>query len=313
MNDIDAESGYHLHTSLAKIIDGLTTGEEDRATIIPNLSVFRREQPSPPRVCLVEQTIVVVVQGVKQMWLDGQGFQYDRDRFLLTSLDIPAFSEVLEASSEQPCLGFTYRLDVSIITELLAQGAVSFAQRPPRQKDKGMEVSNVSAGLLKPCLRLFELIDEPDAIEALAPLFQREIHYRLLVSDQGQRLRQLAANGSQSQRIANAIDWLKVNYRSPLTVDELASRVQISTSSLYQHFRQLTGMSPLQYQKWLRLNEAKRLMLNEHMDAASAAFDVGYESPSQFSREYRRLFGLPPKKDIDKLRQAGNTYKLVGS
>jgi transcriptional regulator GlxA family with amidase domain len=136
----------------------------------------------------------------------------------------------------------------------------------------------------------------------LAPLFQREIHYRLLRSDQAAKLRQIASVDGQGYRIAKAIDWLKLNYASPVRVDELAARVQMSTPTFHHHFRQLTAMSPLQYQKWLRLNEAKRLMLNEHLDVASAAFKVGYESPSQFSREYSRLFGAPPKRDVEGLR-----------
>ena len=137
----------------------------------------------------------------------------------------------------------------------------------------------------------------------LAPLIEREIHYRLLMSNQAARLWQIASVGSQGHRIAKAIDWLKVNYMATLRIDDLASQVQMSPSSLHQHFRQLTAMSPLQYQKWLRLNEARRLMLNEDLDAASAAFEVGYESPSQFSREYTRLFGAPPKRDIEGLRR----------
>lgn len=140
-------------------------------------------------------------------------------------------------------------------------------------------------------------------IAVLAPLIEREIHYRLLKSDLAMRLLQIASVGSQSQRIARAIDWLKTYYAQPLRVDELAAHAQMSTSSLHHHFRQLTAMSPLQYQKWLRLSEAKRLMLNENLDAARAAFHVGYESPSQFSREYSRFFGAPPKRDIEGLRR----------
>ena len=172
------------------------------------------------------------------------------------------------------------------------------------------------ATLLAPFDRLLALLDEPAAIPVLAPLIEREIHYRLLLSDQAARLWQIASVGSQSHRIAKAIDWLKTNYARPLRVDELAAHVQMSLSSLHHHFRQLTAMSPLQYQKWLRLNEARRLMLNERHDAASAAFMVGYESPSQFSREYGRLFGAPPKRDIEGLRLQGtdpNTRQAMAS
>jgi transcriptional regulator GlxA family with amidase domain len=166
----------------------------------------------------------------------------------------------------------------------------------------GVGIGDATQTLLRPFDRLLELLDEPDAIPALAPLLQREIHYRLLVSTQAAKLRQIASVDGQGHRIAKAIDWLKLNYAEPLRVGELAARVQMSTPTFHQHFRQLTAMSPVQYQKWLRLNEAKRLMLSEHLDASSAAFKVGYESPSQFSREYSRLFGSPPKKDISSLR-----------
>ena len=165
-----------------------------------------------------------------------------------------------------------------------------------------MGIGAATTPLLSSFGRLLELLDEPDAIAVLAPLIQREIHYRLLMSDQAARLRQITSVDGQGYRIAKAIDWLKLNYATPLRVDDLASRVQMSTPTFHHHFRQLTAMSPLQYQKWLRLNEAKRLMLNEHLDVSSAAFKVGYESPSQFSREYSRLFGVPPKRNIEALR-----------
>jgi AraC-like DNA-binding protein len=146
--------------------------------------------------------------------------------------------------------------------------------------------------------RLVALLDEPDDIPILAPLVQREILYRLVMSDQGARLRQIASVGSPSHQAAWAISWLKAHFAEPLRIDDLASRLQMSPSAFHHHFRSLTAMSPLQYQKWLRLSEARRLMLGEHLDATTAAFRVGYESPSQFSREYRRLFGAPPSRDI---------------
>ena len=179
-------------------------------------------------------------------------------------------------------------LDLRLLAELISQGTLP----PPaeRSADRGMGIGTVTPHLIDAFGRLIDLLDEPDAIPVLAPLIQREIHYRLLMSDQAPRLWQITAAGSQSQRVAKAIDWLKANYASPLRIDDLASRVQMSTSSLHHHFRKLTAMSPLQYQKWMRLNEAKRLMLNEAMDATSAAFQVGYESPSQFNREYSRMF-----------------------
>jgi transcriptional regulator GlxA family with amidase domain len=173
----------------------------------------------------------------------------------------------------------------------------------PQQSSRGMATGEVTVQLLTAFHRLIELLDEPKDIPILAPTIQREILYRLLVGDQGARLRQMASAGSQSQQIARAIYWLKSNFTQPLRIDHLATQVNMSTSTFHHHFRALTAMSPLQYQKWLRLNEARRLMLAENQDATTAAFQVGYESPSQFSREYSRLFGDPPLRDITNLRQ----------
>ncbi|WP_339542627.1 AraC family transcriptional regulator [Pseudomonas sp. JAI120] len=267
---------------------------------IPGLGFYRREQPATPVVCMVEPSIVLVAQGEKRLWVGGEGYPYDTARFLVTSLDIPANSEVLVASPTRPCLGLTFKLDLRILAELIAQGAL----RPTRERAvmKGVGIGVVTGAMLASFARLVELLDEPEAIPVLAPLIQREIHFRLLQSDQAGRLRQICSVDGQGYRIARAIDWLKLNYDVPLRVEELAARVQMSAATFHHHFRQLTAMSPLQYQKWLRLNEARRLMLNEHRDVSSAAFKVGYESPSQFSREYSRLFGVPPKRDMAALR-----------
>ncbi|SFU49275.1 AraC family transcriptional regulator [Pseudomonas sp. OV546] len=267
---------------------------------IPGLGFYRRERPASPVVCMVEPCIVLVAQGAKQLWAGGEGYPYDTSRFLVTSLDIPANSEVLVASPERPCLGLTFKLDLRILAELIAQSELPPARE--RAVLKGVGIGTVTQGMLASFARLVALLDEPEAIAVLAPLIQREIHYRLLKSDQASRLRQICSVDGQGYRIAKAIDWLKLNYDAALRVDELAARVQMSAATFHHHFRQLTAMSPLQYQKWLRLNEARRLMLNEHQDVSSAAFKVGYESPSQFSREYSRLFGMPPKRDVAALR-----------
>jgi AraC-like DNA-binding protein len=278
-----------------------TVGNTDSPTPIAGLAFFRREAPMPPCSCLVEPSVVLVVQGEKQMLVGGEAYPYDVDRFLITSLDLPASSQIVSASPEKPCLGLVLKLDLRIMAELIAQGGLPV----PREhaSDRGIGIGTVTPALLEPLKRLLDLLDEPETIPVLAPLIEREIHYRLLKSDQAARLWQIASVGSQGHRVGKAIDWLKTNYTATLRIEELAAHVQMSPSSLHQHFRQLTAMSPLQYQKWLRLNEARRLMLNEDLDAASAAFAVGYESPSQFSREYARLFGAPPRRDVDALRR----------
>jgi AraC-like DNA-binding protein len=289
---------------LAQIIGAQISKPGDYATAIAGLGFFRREHPAPPIVCMVEPSIILVARGEKQLWVGGEGYPYDTSRFLITSLDLPANSEVLAASPEQPCLGLTLKLDLRMLAELIAQSDL-----PPtrvRSVAKGVGIGSVTSAMLASFERLLALFDEPESIPVLAPLIQREIHYRLLQSDQAGRLRQITSVDGQGYRIAKAIDWLKLNYTSALRVDELAAKVQMSTPTFHHHFRQLTAMSPLQYQKWLRLNEARRLMLNEHQDVSSAAFKVGYESPSQFSREYSRLFGVAPKRDIAVLRGANS-------
>ena len=298
-----------LHAGMTSLIGRWTEGLEDCSTPVPNLGLFRRETPTQPCACLVEPSVVLVVQGAKQMLIGEHAYAYDSEHFLITSLDLPASSQVIEASQDRPCLGLVLKLDLRVMAELIAQG--SLPSPNGRAVDTGMGIGTITPQMLEPFSRLLELLDEPGAIEILAPLIQREIHYRLLMSDQAPRLWQIASVGSQSHRVARAIDWLKVNYALPLRIDELAARAQMSASSLHHHFRQLTAMSPLQYQKWLRLNEAKRLMLNERLDAASAAFQVGYESPSQFSREYSRLFGAPPRRDIAELLRKVNAQELA--
>ncbi|WP_372169882.1 AraC family transcriptional regulator N-terminal domain-containing protein [Xanthomonas axonopodis] len=293
-----------LLAHLAQSIAARTRGTGDFDTDITGLGFFRREAPAPASPCIVEPSIVLVAQGAKRMWLGGEAFPYDTSHFLITSLELPADSEVVSASTVKPCLGLTLKLDMRIMAELLAQG--SLPPRRDRATGMGAGIGTATSAILAPFARLLELLDEPEAISVLAPLIQREIHYRLLLSDQAAKLRQIVSVDGQGHRIAKAIDWLKLNYAKPLRIEDLAARVQMSTPTFHQHFRQLTAMSPLQYQKWLRLNEAKRLMLNDHLDVSSAAFKVGYESPSQFSREYTRLFGVAPKRDITALRERGN-------
>lgn len=295
-----------LQADMSGTIARRTVGQEDCGTAIPNLSFFRRGRPTEPRPCLVEPSIVLVTQGAKELLIGERGYIYDTKRFLLTSLELPGSSRVLEASPESPSLGLSLKLDMRVISDLIGQVRPSSPRN--RAVDESAAIGLLTPALLEPFSRLLALLDEPKAAGVLGPLIEREIHYRLLQTDLAPRLLQIVSVGSQSHRVAQAIDWLKVHFTEPLRINDLAGHVNMSASSLHQHFRQLTGMSPLQYQKWLRLNEARRLMLNEHLDAGDAGFHVGYESPSQFSREYSRLFGAPPKRDIAGMRSnAGKT------
>jgi AraC-like DNA-binding protein len=272
-----------------------------QTTAIPELSLYRREAPSEPVSYLHGPSICLIAQGAKQVILGEEAYEYDANHFLVTSVGMPVIAQVTEASKECPYLGLTLRLDLKVMAQLIMDNKLPLPS--VRSSGRGMAVSEVSTPLLDAFLRLLDLLDEPADIPIIAPLVQREIYYRLLVGDQGLRLRQIVETGSRSHQIARAIEWLNENYTRPLRIDELAAYASMSTSSFHHHFRSLTAMSPLQFQKCLRLQEARRLMLIEHLDAATAALRVGYESPSQFSREYRRLFGAPPLRDLRNLQQ----------
>ncbi len=278
------------------------TDKPDRfMTAIPALSLFRRDEPTGPMSGMYEPSICLMTQGAKRVLLGDETFVYDAHHYLITSVHLPTVVQIIDASREKPYLGLRLKLDQREISQLMADSNLP----PPRrqQSSRGMATGEVTLPLLAAFQRLIDLLAEPTDIPILAPIIQREIIYRLLVGDQGARLRQIAAAGSQSQQIGRAIDWLKGNFTQPLRIDDLAAHASMSSSTFHHHFRSMTALSPLQYQKQLRLHEARRLMLADRLDAANAAFQVGYESPSQFSREYNRLFGAPPLRDITNLRQ----------
>lgn len=300
----EAERQEQARAALAASI-ARWTGPEDEPFIgaVSALKLFQRAAPSDPVSCMYDPSVTLIVRGRKRVMLGDDTYLYDAGELLITSVDLPAIGQIIEATPAQPFLALTMKLDQRVMTELILEGGL----RPPRAEptNRGMAVGQATLPLFQAFQRLVDLLDTPEAVPVLAPLIQREIMYRLMVSEQGTRLWQIASMGSQGQRIARAIDWLKEHAAEPLRVDALAASVQMSTSTFHHHFRALTAMSPLQFQKWLRLHEARRLLLTEHLDAATAAFRVGYESPSQFGREYHRLFGAPPLRDIATLRMAG--------
>jgi len=287
--------------ALGESIARLAEEGESFTTAVPGLALFRREEPTEPMTGMYEPSICLAVQGAKRVILGDDTYVYDAHHYLITSVHLPTVVQIIEASPEKPYLGLRLKFDLREISQLMADSNLP----PPRtqQSSRGMATGEMTLPLLTAVLRLVELLDEEKDIPILAPVIQREIIYRLLVGDQGERLRQIAAAGSQSQQIARAIDWLKGNFSQQLRIDDLAAQARMSSSTFHHHFRSMTALSPLQYQKQLRLQEARRLMLAERLDAATAAFQVGYESPSQFSREYNRLFGAPPLRDITNLRQ----------
>ena len=278
------------------------TDEEDNIeTAIPGLTLWRRNEPTVPACGMYEPSICLTAQGAKRVALGDDVYVYDAQNYLITSVDLPAVWQVIEASRERPCLGLVLKLNPREMSQLMADSNLPAPRT--QQSSRGMATGVMTPALANAFERLIELLDSEEDIPILAPVIQREIIYRLLTGDQGARLRQIAAAGSQSQQIARAIEWLKGNFSEPLRIDDLATKSRMSTSTFHHHFRSMTALSPLQYQKQLRLQEARRLMLAERLDAATAAFQVGYESPSQFSREYNRLFGAPPLRDINSLRQ----------
>ncbi|EMJ7102856.1 AraC family transcriptional regulator [Vibrio parahaemolyticus] len=286
---------------LAKLIDRWTGNANQYDTPISGLRFSRWTTPTPPTSYTHNPSICLIAQGRKRVLLGEESFIYDANHFLISSVDLPIIANIIEASEEQPYLGLIMELDLTEISQLIVDSELAFTQA--KEAQKGIAVGELSESLLDAFVRLAELLDEGQNIKILAPIIKREIFYRLLMSEQGTRLHQIVTAGSHSHQIAKAIDWLKNNFVKPLSVGDLASYTGMSKSSFYTHFRSMTSMTPLQFQKKLRLSEARRLMLTENLDAMAATFKVGYESPSQFSREYSRLFGAPPSKDIKLLRE----------
>ena len=272
-------------------------------TAVPGLSLFRRNEPTEPTSGMYEPSVCLVAQGAKRVLLGDDTYVYDASHYLITSVHLPTIVQITEASPEKPYMGLRLKFDLREVSQLMVDS--NLPQPRPQQSSRGMATGEVTPQLINAFIRLIDLLADEKDIPILAPVIQREIIYRLLVGEQGERLRQIATAGSQSQQIARAIGWLKSNYAQAISMDDLALQANMSTSTFHHHFRSLTALSPLQYQKQLRLQEARRLMLAERMDAANAAFQVGYESPSQFNREYNRMFGAPPLRDVTNLRQLG--------
>ena len=267
-------------------------------TCVEGLALHRRSAPSLPTNVVYEPSFCLVAQGAKYVTFGGREYRYDAERYLLITADLPATAQVVEATTKVPYLALSLRLHPLEVGELVAQLGAEMEHAPTR----ALAVSPFDSGLLASVIRLVSLLDNPRDTRVLAPLMYREITYRLLVGAQGPILRQLVSGAGYGQRITHVLRWLKTHYAEPLHVERLAREARMSPSALHRHFKAVTTMSPLQYQKLLRLHEARRLMLGEALDAAEASFKVGYESASQFSREYRRLFGAPPRRDIESLR-----------
>ena len=278
-----------------------TPGEGLFETAVPGLFFARLTKPGDLNRAVHSPALCVIAQGSKHMMLADELYVYDALRYLVVSLDLPVCGQVVEASPEAPYLSFRLDFDASDIAELMLR--VGPVETGAQRTARGMFLGRTNGSLLEAVLRLLRLLATPEDIPVLAPLAKQEILYRTLKGEQGWRLGQIASADSQAQRIARAIAWLKAHYAEPLRIEEVAREVHMSTSSLHHHFKAVTALSPLQYQKQLRLQEARRLLMSEACDAATAGHRVGYESPSQFSREYSRLFGAPPARDQRRFRE----------
>jgi AraC-like DNA-binding protein len=302
------EDGQDLQ-ELATLVARFAPGDGVHETPFPGLTLHRRSAPSEPESCIYEPGLVVVAQGAKRATLLERSFIYDSATCLVTSVDLPVAGQVLRASAREPFLGMKLRLDLPKIADLIALTGAVESEAP--MNGPGISGIAVSPSLLDAVIRLVALLQTPGDIAVMAPLIEREIHYRLINSPEGIHLRHVAVAGSRTGLMVDAIQWIKDHYARPLRIQELATTVNMSESALHHNFKAVTAMSPLQYQKQLRLQEARRLMLSERLDAASASQRVGYESPSQFSREYRRMYGAPPLRDIVQLRNLGATAHLL--
>ena len=289
-----------LQSELARKIAARTGADGEHKTAIPGLSFYRKSTPTACGSAAYEPRLIIFVQGQKRINLGRTTYLCDESNFLLTSVDLPVVSQVVAASEKKPMLGLLLDLKMPLVREILSQQEFHFAQ--PCCDASGMAVGKSSPELLLACSRLVDLLDAPEDSAFLGGLIQREILYRLLRSPQGRHLSAIATLGEQSHRTAKAVAWLRSNFARPLRVEDLATMAQMGVSTLHHHFRSMTAMSPLQYQKQLRLHVARERMLTEGLDAASAAFEVGYESASQFNREYSRFFGQPPMRDVKALR-----------
>jgi AraC-like DNA-binding protein len=294
------DRAHELKTELASKVARLIGSAEKLATAIPRLTLHRKTAPTAACPVTYEPSVIVVPQGRKRVQIGSETLTYDSSRYLLTSVDLPTIAKVVEASDQAPCLAVTLKFDISIVREFLSRE--EFHMVEVRADSPAISTGQVTAEFLSAWCRLLDLLSSPEDIPFLSGFIEREIMYRILRGPEGARLRAIATLGDQSHRTAKAIAWIKANYARPLRIEELAQVAGMAVSTLHHHFRALTAMSPLQYQKQIRLQAARARMLADDVDAATVAFEVGYESASQFNREYSRLFGQPPIRDIRTLR-----------
>lgn len=274
--------------------------EDGASEVFPGFFVARSSKPTESVNSIYQPALCFVVQGGKRVLLGEEVFWYDPGHYLLYTVDLPLVFRVEKASKEEPYLGFRLNLDPALVAEVLMESGLE--TKKSDGSVKAIDVCSIDADLLDTVIRLFRLADTPNEAKVLAPLVKKEIVYRLLMGGQGARLSHLMASQGDTRRISRAIGHMREHFDEPLKVEEVAHKFGMSVSGFHHHFKSVTAMSPLQFQKQIRLQEARRLMLGDDLDAANAGFRVGYEDPAYFSRDYKKLFGAPPQRDIARLR-----------
>ncbi|MBK0010401.1 MULTISPECIES: AraC family transcriptional regulator [Priestia] len=292
---------YKQKHELAKLIERLSKQDGVHPTTIPSLFLIRESIITEPISRVNEPSFCIILQGEKEVLLGEERFLYGPGHYIVASVDLPVTGQVIKASADSPYLAFKLEFTSSQVLEVL--NGTGFKTGQGKNAKRAMYVSKVEPSLLDAVVRLASLLDTPKHIPVLAPLLKKEILYWILQGPHGEALEQMALEGSNASRIREVIDHIINNYEESFRIEELAEIANMSVSSLHRHFKEVTAMSPIQFQKQLRLQEARRLLLAESTDVADVAFRVGYESQSQFSREYSRMFGFPPRVDINRMRE----------
>lgn len=303
-DDIRRAETAGIREELANRIERFLKNDAERMTSLPGLSVATVLRPTVSSSYIYEPSISLILRGRKRLHLGKTTYIYNESRFLLTAVNLPTVTEVLDATPEAPYVSLLMRLDLQTARQVMAD--VGTTGSGGAATGIGMALGPATVELFDAVGRLITLIDNPQDLLHVGPLIQREIIYRILVSSAGLRFRDTIIAGTQSQCIAKAIAWLRDHYMQPLRIEDLATLAGMGVSTLHHHFRVMTAMSPLQYQKHLRLHEARRILLTEAVDATTAAVRVGYESATRFNREYKRSFGAPPMRDIQSCLAAGS-------
>ncbi|MFL0497822.1 AraC family transcriptional regulator [Priestia megaterium] len=296
-----SEQLYKRQGELAQLIERYSGQDGNHSTAIPALFFTRLSNAIGPNHGVYNPSLCIVIQGVKEVLLGKERFTYSPAGYLVASVNLPVTAQVVEASPNLPYLAFKLEFKPSEILEVLRNSQIGVNQK--EKAKRGMYVSPIDSFMLDAVIRLARLLDNPKDIPVLAPLFKKEIIYRVLQGPHGEALGQMAIEGSSTSQIRDVVQHIMKNYDTSFRIEDLAEIANMSVSSFHRHFKEVTALSPIQFQKQLRLQKARNLLLSESADAADVAFRVGYESPSQFSREYSRMFGLPPREDIKHLRE----------